>query len=177
MIIANVIPHLKIKNHNKMLNRTEKNRVLGYAKVAYKKEAAVNKLLAKKEAMLKKYTEYYDKKIQESPDYLEYTMNLNMMRVLLKNNDAKPSDVIEERVDKKEIMGKMCNTRSYKPTTTFLSLYCGITQEEAEEESAPSMTSEATTEIAEDVEVEEVEEEKEPANDDIDIPADLSDDF
>lgn len=166
-----------------MLNRTEKNRVLNYAKVAYKKEAAVKKLIAKKEAMIKKYTEYYDKKIQESPDYLEYTMNLNMMRVLLKNNDANPSDVIEEVIDKKEIMGNMCNTRSYKPTANFLSQYCGITAEEVEAESTPSMTTEAVEEIAEDVEADDesqhgaTEEAEEPANDDTDIPEDLTDDF
>lgn len=157
-----------------MLNRTEKNRVLGYAKTAYKKERAVNKLLAKKEAMIKKYTEYYDKKIQESPDYLEYTMNLNMMRVLLKNNEANPSDVIEEIVDKKKIMGNMCNTRTYKPTAAFLSQYCGITAEEAEAESAPSMEAEAAEEIAEEVDGEEATEEQ---ADDADIPTDLSDDF
>lgn len=166
-----------------MLNRNERNRVLGYAKVAYKKETAVKKLLAKKEAMIKKYTEYYDKKIQESPDYLEYTMNLNMMRVLLKNNDANPSDIIEEVIDKKEIMGNMCNTRSYKPTATFLSQYCGVTAEEEKEESAPSMSAEATEEIAEDVEADDesqhgaTEEAEEPANDDTDIPEDLTDDF
>jgi len=143
----------------------------------------VKKLLAKKEAMLKKYTEYYDKKIKESPDYLEYTMNLNMLRVLLKDNEITPSDVLEEVVDRKEIMGNMCNTRIYKPTTAFLEKYCGISAESTEAESAPSMTTEAVEEIAEDVEADdesqhsETEEVEEPANDDTDIPEDLTDDF
>lgn len=166
-----------------MLNRTEKNRVLNYAKVAYKKEAVVKKLIAKKEERVKRVTEECDKKIQNSTDYLEYTMNLNMMRTLLKNPDANPSDVIEEVIDKKEIMGNMCNTRSYKPTANFLSQYCGITAEEVEAESAPSMTTEAVEEIAEDVEADDesqhgaTEEAEEPANDDTDIPEDLTDDF
>ena len=162
-----------------MLSRAEKNRVLGYAKTAYKKEVAVKKLQAKKEAMIKKYTEYYDKKIQESSDYLEYTMNLNMMRVLLKNNEATPSDVLEEVIDKKEIMGNMCNTRTYKPTATFLEKYCGITAEEAEAESTPSVAAEAAAEIAEEVEEddESQHEATEEAEEDTDIPDDLSDDF
>lgn len=162
------------------LNRTEKNRVLNYAKTALKKKAAVDKLFAKKEEMLKKYTEYYDKKIQESADYLEYNMNLTMVRTLLKDQNVEASDVIEEKVEKKEIMGNMCNTRTYKPTTAFLEKYCGITAEEAEAESAPSVAAEAAEEIAEEVESEApdyTEESDDRESGESEIPEELNDDF
>lgn len=157
-----------------MLNRTERNRVIAYTKNAWKKQNAVNKLLARKELALKKTEERYNKIIEDSLDYKEFQMNLEMVRAILNNPDITLDQILTEKVVQKEIMGNMCNTRTYQPTPFFLEKYCGITAEEAKEDSAPSMTTEATTEIAEDVEVEE---EKEPANDDIDIPADLSDDF
>ena len=166
-----------------MLNRTERNRVLNYAKNAYKKQKAVHKLFARKEEAVKKTEERYNKMIEDSLDYKEYQMNLEMVKAILKNPDITLGEILTEEVSQKEIMGNMCNTRAYKPTATFLEKYCGVTTEEAVAESAPSMEAEAAEEIAEDVEADDesqhgaTEEAEESANDDTDIPADLSDDF
>jgi hypothetical protein len=169
-----------------MLNRNERNRVLTYAKNAWKKQTVVSKLLAKKEQAIKKTEERYDKMIEDSLDYKEYKMNLEMVRVILKNPDIMLEQVLTEEVSQKEIMGNMCNTRTYKPTPFFLEKYCGITSEEAETESAPSMEAEAAEEIAEDVEAddesqhgatEEAEEENESTDSDSEIPEELNDDF
>lgn len=163
-----------------MLNRTERNRVLNYAKNAYKKQKAVHKLFARKEEAVKKTEERYNKMIEDSLDYKEYQMNLEMVRAILKNPDITLEQVLTEEVSQKEIMGNMCNTRTYKPTATFLEKYCGVTTEEAAAESAPSMEAEAAEEIAaevtEEVEEEEVEE-TESTDSDSEIPEELNEDF
>lgn len=165
-----------------MLNRTERNRVLNYAKNAYKKQKAVYKLFARKEEAVKKTEERYNKMIEDSLDYKEYQMNLEMVKVILKNPDITLDQVLTEEVSQKEIMGNMCNTRTYKPTATFLETYCGVTTEEVAAESTPSMEAEAAEEIAEDVEADDesqhgATEVEEQAGGDADIPTDLSDDF
>lgn len=162
-----------------MLNRTERNRVLNYAKIAYKKQKAVHKLFARKEEAVKKTEERYNKMIEDSLDYKEYQMNLEMVKVILKNPDITLDQILTEEVSQKEIMGNMCNTRTYKPTATFLETYCGVTTEEAAAESAPSMEAEAAEEIAEEVteEVEEEVEEIESTDSDSEIPEELNEDF
>lgn len=162
-----------------MLNRTERNRVLNYAKNAYKKQKAVHKLFARKEEAVKKTEERYNKMIEDSLDYKEYQMNLEMVRTILKNPNITLGEILTEEVSQKEIMGNMCNTRTYKPTATFLETYCGVTTEEAAAESAPSMEAEAAEEIAEEVteEVEEEVEEIESTDSDSEIPEELNEDF
>lgn len=162
-----------------MLNRTERNRVLNYAKNAYKKQKAVHKLFARKEEAVKKTEERYNKMIEDSLDYKEYQMNLEMVRAILKNPDITLDQILTEEVSQKEIMGNMCNTRTYKPTAIFLEKYCGVTTEEAEAESAPSMEAEAAEEIAAEVteEVEEEVEETESTDSDSEIPEELNEDF
>lgn len=161
-----------------MLNRNERNRVLTYAKNAWKKQTVVSKLLAKKEQAIKKTEERYDKMIEDSLDYKEYKMNLEMVRVILKNPDITLDQVITEKVSQKMIMDNMCNTRTYQPTPFFLEKYCGITPEEAETESAPSMEAEAAEEIAAEVDEEvEAEEETESTDSASEIPEELNDDF
>lgn len=161
-----------------MLSRAEKNRVLNYAKNAYKKKKAVYKLFARKEEAVKKTEERYNKMIEDSLDYKEYQMNLEMVKVILKNPDITLDQILTEEVSQKEIMGNMCNTRTYKPTATFLEKYCGVTTEEAETESAPSMEAEAAEEIAAEVDEEvETEEELESTDSDSEIPEELNEDF
>ena len=164
-----------------MLNRNERNRVLNYAKNAYKKQKVVNKLFARKEEAVKKTEERYNKMIEDSLDYKEYQMNLEMVKVILKNPDITLDQIITEKVSQKMIMDNMCNTRTYQPTPFFLEKYCGITSEEAETESAPSMEAEAAEEIAaevdEEVEAEEEEEETESTDSDSEIPEELNEDF
>jgi hypothetical protein len=160
-----------------MLNRTERNRVLNYAKNAYKKQKAVHKLFARKEEAVKKTEERYNKMIEDSLDYKEYQMNLEMVKAILKNPDITLEQVLTEEVSQKEIMGNMCNTRTYKPTATFLEKYCGVTTEEAVSESTPLMEAEAAEEIAAEVDEVEAEEENESTDSDSEIPEELNDDF